>query len=248
MEEKYVKDFTKFLKDSWYLFIVLFLAPIIVITTFVILEYIQKKIDMSAGEWASLLSGCFTYWGTVILGAIAVWQNKKVMFLNQRVLEMEEIKERQEHWPDIRIHNLYIIADKTYTSKRVLNPSYRGIEDWCYKFETDCSKENVEVVVELQNTSKTEIFKLEYNGYKYLGKKGYGDSRVLQEGIKPGEIFSIDYTFNKGKCMEHEFDLRYENIYMHRFSNELTCTIAQVDNSCTVCIRLYEQKYMSFRE
>lgn len=87
-----MKSIMKFIKKTWWLFLSLFLAPIGVITVFAILEYGFHRIDMSAGEWAELLGGAFGYWGTVVLGTLAFWQNDRVQENNNLLIEYEKSK------------------------------------------------------------------------------------------------------------------------------------------------------------
>lgn len=81
--------FRGFIKRTWWLLILLFSPPLLVIGCFAILEYGYHRIDMSAGEWSSLLAGAFGYWGTVILGVLAFWQNEQVQENNDLLMKYE---------------------------------------------------------------------------------------------------------------------------------------------------------------
>lgn len=87
-----MKDLIRFIKSTWWLFLVLFTAPFIVISVFAILEYLFHRIDLSAGDWASLLGNMFIYWGTVILGIIAFWQNERAQNNNDALILYEKRK------------------------------------------------------------------------------------------------------------------------------------------------------------
>ena len=85
-----MKKFLVFLKKTWLLMIVLFSPPVMVIFVFGYQEYFLDRIDMSAGEWASLLAGTFSYWGTVILGVLSFWQNSQVQENNDLLMRYEQ--------------------------------------------------------------------------------------------------------------------------------------------------------------
>lgn len=85
-----MKNFWDFLKKTWVLMLVLFSPPVIVICVFAYQEYCMGRIDMSAGEWSSLLAGAFGYWGTVILGVLAFWQNSQVQENNDLLMRYEQ--------------------------------------------------------------------------------------------------------------------------------------------------------------
>lgn len=82
----------KFIKKTWWLFLILFLAPIAVIAVFAVKEYALNQIDLSAGDWAGLWGSAFAYWGTVILGTLAFWQNTQVQENNDLLINFEKNK------------------------------------------------------------------------------------------------------------------------------------------------------------
>lgn len=82
----------QFIKKTWWLFLILFLAPIAVIVVFAIKEYALNQIDLSAGDWAGLWGAAFAYWGTVILGTLAFWQNTQVQENNDLLINFEKNK------------------------------------------------------------------------------------------------------------------------------------------------------------
>lgn len=73
-------------------FLILFLAPIAVIAVFAVKEYALEQIDLSAGDWAGLWGSAFVYWGTVILGTLAFWQNTQVQENNDLLINFEKNK------------------------------------------------------------------------------------------------------------------------------------------------------------
>lgn len=82
----------QFIKKTWWLFLILFLAPIAVIAVFAVKEYALNQIDLSAGDWAGLWGSAFAYWGTVILGTLAFWQNTQVQENNDLLINFEKNK------------------------------------------------------------------------------------------------------------------------------------------------------------
>lgn len=87
-----MKKLFEFIKNTWWLFLLLFLAPFAVISVFAVKEYILHEIDMSAGEWAGLWGSAFGYWGTVVLGILAFWQNIQVQENNDILINYEKHK------------------------------------------------------------------------------------------------------------------------------------------------------------
>jgi len=49
---------------------------------------------LSAGEWTGLLGAAFGYWGTILLGVLAFWQNEKANHINENLLSMEKTRAR----------------------------------------------------------------------------------------------------------------------------------------------------------
>lgn len=82
----------KFIKKTWWLFLILFLAPIAVIVVFAVKEFVLNQIDLTAGDWAGLWGSAFAYWGTVILGTLAFWQNTQVQENNDLLINFEKNK------------------------------------------------------------------------------------------------------------------------------------------------------------
>lgn len=109
-----MNDLFKFLKKTWWLFFLLFIAPIIVVSVFAVLEFLLNRIDMSSGEWATLLGSAFGYWGTVILGTLAFWQNDKIQENNDILIQYE----RRKMSP---VFSLYFIESEAMFSKISLN-------------------------------------------------------------------------------------------------------------------------------
>lgn len=87
-----MKSIFEFIKRTWWLFILLFCAPIIVILVFAIAEFLMHRINLTAGEWATLLGSAFSYWGTVILGTLAFWQNDQIQENNNTLMDYERNK------------------------------------------------------------------------------------------------------------------------------------------------------------
>lgn len=84
-----MKKIIKFIKKAWWIILILFLAPFIVLTVFAVMEFVLHQINMNAGEWANLLGAAFGYWGTVILGILSFWQNQQVQENNDILINYE---------------------------------------------------------------------------------------------------------------------------------------------------------------
>lgn len=87
-----MKRFSNFFKFTWWLFIILFLAPIIIVAVFANLQFCWRIIDLEAGDWSSLFGSVIGYWGTVILGTLAFWQNHQIQVNNNVLIEYEKNK------------------------------------------------------------------------------------------------------------------------------------------------------------
>ena len=85
-----MKNIWDFIKRTWWLVIILFIIPICVIAVFAIKEYVMHEIDLLASDWASMFSSAFSYWGTILLGTLAFWQNDRVMRIEERNLDIQE--------------------------------------------------------------------------------------------------------------------------------------------------------------
>lgn len=84
-----MKNFLKFIKKTWWIILILFLAPFIVLSVFAFMDFALHQIDMKAGDWANLLGAAFGYWGTVILGILSFWQNQQVQENNDILINYE---------------------------------------------------------------------------------------------------------------------------------------------------------------
>lgn len=112
-----MKKFLSFLKKTWLLMIVLFSPPVIVIFVFAYQEYFLGRIDMSAGEWSSLLAGAFGYWGTVILGVLAFWQNSQVQKNNDLLMRYEQ--SRMAPVFSAKVANYYSLSNLTISIQNI---------------------------------------------------------------------------------------------------------------------------------
>lgn len=98
-----MRNFFDFIRRTWLLFLLLFIAPVIVIAIFAIKEYVFHSIDLSAGEWANLMGCVFSYWGTILLGTLAFWQSDRIMQLEERNAEIQETELKMKSTPDFTI-------------------------------------------------------------------------------------------------------------------------------------------------
>ena len=124
-----MKNLFDFLRRTWLLFFLLFIAPVIVIAVFAIKEYILHNIDLSAGEWANLLGCLFSYWGTILLGTLAFWQNDRVMKLEERNSEIQETVLKLNNTPDFIIDKVDLASEifdtKELVLQEIIDPEYR---------------------------------------------------------------------------------------------------------------------------
>lgn len=90
-------DFKIFLRETKKLLLILFCVPILVLAFFALNEYCFGK-PMNTGDWAQLWGTAFAYWGTVILGTLAFWQNNQLQKSNEKLRE----KERKQRAPALQ--------------------------------------------------------------------------------------------------------------------------------------------------
>lgn len=83
-----------FIKRHKILSLILFLTPAIIIILLRILDW-QSCFHITSADWITLISGLFTYYGTVILAVVTVSQNDKL-------IEFQERQERREQLQDER--------------------------------------------------------------------------------------------------------------------------------------------------
>ena len=64
-------------------------------------RFLERTWD--AGDLITYIAGCEAFIGTVYLGSIAAKQNKQSIDINNRLLQIEEINSRFQHYPNIKI-------------------------------------------------------------------------------------------------------------------------------------------------
>ena len=122
---------------------------------------------MSAGEWANLLGATFGYWGTILLGTLAFWQNENSNEISKRLLDLDEIDRKIANSPDIQIVGIEIYTPTKYESPFKVSRDIR--DTLCYESTflsiPDDYNDCFEVGLLIQNTSKIDIYNLTYNGH-----------------------------------------------------------------------------------
>lgn len=105
-DEKASYHFGIFIKTHWILFVILFLIPVVACIVFSILLCKQIR---DINDLGSFLGGLLAYVGTVLLGAVSMWQNEKLKFENDRALEKQ--REQAEHDKQILLEQNARIAN-----------------------------------------------------------------------------------------------------------------------------------------
>lgn len=226
-------EFWKFIKRTWWLFLILFFAPIIIILIFFIDEYVLHNIDMSAGEWANLLGSTFGYWGTVLLGVLAFWQNERATLINEKLYAFEDINKKTNNTPKLKILGCEIFSDKTYEPEFSEENNFRGDYNYFAKFKNVLLKDGyIDFYILLKNDSLAEIYNLTYNGFGYLAPKKrmfrltsvdndakFGEKQINIDHIdNNSEVYiNIHPSIQNGSFI-YSVHIKYCNIFLHEFS------------------------------
>jgi hypothetical protein len=250
-------DFWEFIKRTWWLFLILFFAPIIIIFIFFIDEYVLHHIDMSAGEWANLLGATFGYWGTVLLGVLAFWQNERTALVNEKLFAFEDINKKINNTPKLKILGCEIFCDdRTYESEFAEENNFRGDFNYIAKFNNISLKSDyIELFVLIKNDSSSDINNLTYNGFGYLEpKKKMFSSSLIEKGIKFGnKQMNIDHLEQYGEiyldikpriynnAFIYQIKVEYHNVYHHKYTQLISLVAKNLDyNNFEVHFRHYD--------
>lgn len=259
MEMIIVKSLFNFLKKTWGLFLILFIAPVIVVSVFAIKEYVFHEIDLSAGEWSNLMGSIFSYWGTVLLGTLAFWQNDRILQLEERNLEIQEVELRLNNRSDFVIDSIYLSSPRTNRVKMELEPVATG---W-YKQKYQCQIGTIEdtsfltLEVELKNISGVSAYNVEtYESIFDIESGNTSGSRVtlgarVYKEVEKDNPLTLTYYIsfrdikpvNGIKYIEYNFNLNYKNLYHHYFYNFIHISVAAIGNSIIISAAIREQCY-----
>lgn len=221
---------------------ILFIISIIVIGVFAIKEYIFYDIDLSAGEWASLVGTLTSYLGTIFLGMIAFWQNDRIMKIEERNAEIQEINLKLDNIPDFTVDKIFVSYIEKSTEKHVIEEV--DLEKICkmgYRetYQTaviiDGGVSNIPFIVVdviLKNCSNADAHNVEvYESVldKEFGKRVFAMGsyihKVIEKEAKRSLTYRIyfdDFVFRNGsKFISYYFNLNYENRYHHYFYNKV---------------------------
>lgn len=225
-----MKNLWHFLKKIWWLLLTLFIAPLIVIFTFSVKEYLIHDIDLSAGEWANLFGSVFSYWGTVLLGILAFWQNERIVDLEERNMKIKERELKTSNIPNFVFEDAEVLIehqwvkikfDEIHEGTRVKNQCtldefsvLNTVDLRIYlKNQSDSDAYEIEVFDDLVNHADlTDFLKVGLNKRNLIKKN---DILVLNYNVK---FKNIRATRNI-KIYEIQFDMNYKNLYGYCFYN-----------------------------
>ena len=247
-----MKDFLKFIKKTWWLFLILFFAPIVVISIFAYQEYILGRIDLNAGEWASLFGASFGFWGTALLGSLAFWQNERVTQLNERLSHVKEIELEESNRPELIITGieLYTANDKSYKGELKEEYFFRGERNYRTEIEvaSDDYEKGIEAYITVKNQSKVKIVGLVFNSIGvFVGKDGVniGNHEKAIEKIEPNE--EVDLYTNveiKEYGFVYNMNIRFKNVYGHEYSQLLFFGAEIIKKGNVNVFDIYIRKYI----
>lgn len=252
------------LKKSGLFMGILFIVPIIVIGVFTIKEYIFHDIDLSAGEWASLVGTLTSYLGTIFLGMLAFWQNDRLMKIEEKNAEIQEINLKLDNIPDFRVDKIIVSYIEKSTEKHVREEL--NLEKTCkmgYRetYQTaviiDGGGSNIPFIVVdviLKNCSNADAHNVEaYESVldKEFGKRIFTMGSYIHKVIeKEGELFLSYYIYfddfvsrNGVKFVSFYFNLNYENRYHHCFYNkaEVSAGTGLIENEIEIKVSIGRQ-------
>lgn len=249
-----MRNFFNFIRRTWMLFLLLFTAPVIVIVLFAIKEYVFHSIDLSAGEWANLMGCAFSYWGTILLGTLAFWQNDRIMQLEERNAEIQEIELKMKSVPDFIIDKILLSFGKFEEKELELESIYRSGYKETYQSEVDIN-EDISILflyIVLKNSSNASAHNVEvYESVldKNLKNHLFIMGSYVHKSIEKQDSICLCYYIhfdeikpqNGVKFTEYRFNLNYENIYQHHFYNHMIIFAGIMDNKILIQAAIGEQ-------
>lgn len=221
-----MKQYLQFLKETWGLFLALFIAPLAVVLIFAIGEYALHVIDLKAGEWAALFGAIFGYWGTVILGSLAFWQNQKSNKTNTDLLELQRqsnlIEIKQKACP------LGITAAKIYPTGKyvadedgddgadhfsVSDPKCHYVWFLNHVNTTDNNKKMYLVCLEIENLSDNIITQIDIEQFKLYDI----ETNISEVPEEIERIQNYEYKNEQENKLLIQFDAREKKTIWIRF-------------------------------
>ena len=220
-----MRNFFDFIRRTWLLFLLLFIAPVIVIAIFAIKEYVFHSIDLSAGEWANLMGCVFSYWGTILLGTLAFWQSDRIMQLEERNAEIQETELKMKSTPDFTIDNILLSFGNFEERELELESICRSEYKETYKIEDEIKEDDslMSLYIVLKNTSNAsahnvEVYEsvLDKNLKNHLFIMGSYVHKLIEKQDSIILCYYIDFfEIRLQNCFifaEYRFNLNYENI------------------------------------
>lgn len=116
-----------YLYGFWIIFVFL-LMPLLIYFTYFIGDsgFVLIKTSLRVGEALGFYGSFLTFIGTVALGALALWQNKKANYINKRLSLLEKERFKLELQPFVLITNWGIKTEETL--EVILSPKKLYIE------------------------------------------------------------------------------------------------------------------------
>lgn len=89
-----MKEFCK--QYRWWL-LGLFFVPLLIIYPWFMIDGSVPSGNVDPSDWLAFWGGFLGFYGTVVLGLVAVWQNKQAQTVNERLLAIEEASQKQNY-------------------------------------------------------------------------------------------------------------------------------------------------------
>ena len=189
--------------------------------------------EWSAGELLGYIGTLMSFWGTIILGWLALQASDKANELSKRVIELEQDHYRLEMRPFVLVSNWR--AYEIDATELVNDPKRKYIQIGTYKTGTALG-----VAVELTNTTESFIT-VEYScGKAQNSDLSWGKVAVNQENLKmtlpPNEkdefVFYASLDFMKSQIGQHiSIELILENRFSKRYKELFSIIITSLSDN-----------------
>lgn len=220
----FIKKDTKALTDfSFYFIITLLSIPFIINELYKIGGYVTM---WSAGDVLSFYGGFLSFIGTVVLGALALYQNKKANDINEKLQKKQLLIEKTSIKPQFIINDLSTELDKVYIKNNndnfsicIFNFKEKNLNDklWLY-----------ELIINLKNTGNGDAFDIRYNvNSDKIKEYKYGYCNLIKIGDYYNLIFGLDFIISREEFKATE--LIYKTITIHYNNSNGICFKQEIE-------------------
>lgn len=202
----------KYLKD------VIYIILIIVLSTFLILSHLDDNFNiLTSSDWVNLVIGIFSATATILLGIIAVYQNKKAHDINDRLLNIEEFNNKTFLYFENAVVPIKLMSDEYWS-----HPSENGINETVHfdiMNDLDEKKDNYLFVPKCQFFGKIPARKIIINGYS-IKKISRETGNVISEKTSNKKIVNDVQCCKENVVYEGNIGLDFNGVEIETLSEE----------------------------